>query len=76
MIFIGTKKKEEEEKKGVNPDADLLRTEHLFIGGPESVESKNMKLITDSWMRPSYIFFFQIYSNLLRKSRGYSEDFC
>ena len=52
MIFIGTKKKEEEEKKGVNPDADLLRTEHLFIGGPESVESKNMKLLKNCTPHP------------------------
>ena len=65
--FLLGQKKRRRREKGVNHDADLLRTEHLFIGGPESVESKNMKLITDSWMRPSYIFFFKIYSNLLRK---------
>ena len=61
--FLLGQKKRRRREKGVNHDADLLRTEHLFIGGPESVESKNMKLITDSWMRPSYIFFKNLFQS-------------
>jgi hypothetical protein len=52
MIFIGTKK----EEKKVSTLMQTCCERNIFLLGGRSVQSKNMKLITASWSRPSYIF--------------------